>query len=96
MKWINQKKQGLLFRLRNIRYGNWFILDCEGSEWPLLEMQELWKHINAVTMEFHLWAKQGMSTGMLTERLQQCGFRVISLSPLSNTFGLLTAIKEDL
>src|ERR1039458_5955086 len=35
-------------------------LDCEGGEWELLEHHDLWKNINRLTMEYHLWANPKM------------------------------------
>lgn len=68
-------------------------LDCEGGEWSLLDDSNLWNKITSVTMEYHLWAKAGSSVELLTEKLRNYGFEIISLHPLSDEFGILTAIK---
>jgi FkbM family methyltransferase len=68
-------------------------LDCEGGEWPLLQMVELWKYVKAVTMEYHLWAKPGMTVERLVNELASMGFEIINISRLSESFGLLTAVK---
>jgi FkbM family methyltransferase len=32
-------------------------MDCEGGEWEIFEDVAPWRHVRAVTMEYHLWAK---------------------------------------
>ncbi|MEO6670918.1 MAG: FkbM family methyltransferase [Ferruginibacter sp.] len=69
-------------------------LDCEGAEWELLEDTESWQKINAVTMEYHLWAKPNSSYEELSARFEELGFYIIYHKALSNTFGLLTAVRK--
>lgn len=68
-------------------------LDCEGGEWVLLEMKDVWEHVHAITMEYHLWAKPGMTTDLLKKKLNDLGFIIIHFSPLKDSFGLLTAVR---
>ncbi|MBO9200149.1 MULTISPECIES: FkbM family methyltransferase [Niastella] len=68
-------------------------LDCEGGEWPLLQMTELWKCVRAITMEYHLWAKPEMTIEKLVNELTSMGFEIIKISQLSESFGMLTAVK---
>ena len=68
-------------------------LDCEGGEWPLLQMTELWKCVRAVTMEYHLWAKPEMKIEKLVTELTSMSFEIIKISQLSESFGMLTAVK---
>ena len=49
-------------------------LDCEGSEWEILEETESMSHIMRLTMEYHLDAHQTLSD--LMEKLGKSGFRV--------------------
>jgi FkbM family methyltransferase len=68
-------------------------MDCEGAEWDLLEDTASWANIHAITMEYHLWAKPGSTAGTVTGILNSLGFTIISHSPLSEQFGLITGIK---
>lgn len=70
-------------------------IDCEGAEWDLLEEKEAWKNIKAITMEYHLWARPGMTTEILSEKMRALGFSILSFSALSDSFGLLSAIREE-
>ncbi len=68
-------------------------MDCEGGEWDLLTDREVWKDIGAITMEYHLWAKPEVTVQMLSEQIGSLGFRVLTIALLSDSFGILTAIK---
>ncbi len=68
-------------------------MDCEGAEWDLLEEKELFKMVRSITMEYHLWAKPGMTLGLLIKAIEEMGFEVIFTSEISYTFGLLVAVK---
>jgi hypothetical protein len=70
-------------------------MDCEGGEWELLEDKEAWKHIRAFTMEYHLWARPGSSWSSVVATMEDMGFTIINHSPLSDTFGLLTGVRND-
>ena len=69
-------------------------LDCEGGEWPLLDQTHPWKDIRSVTMEYHLWARPGMTLVALEKRINELGFTIIHKSILTDQFGILTAIKD--
>ena len=69
-------------------------LDCEGAEWELLEATEAWESVRSITMEYHLWAKPGMTVEKLCNLIEGKGFTIIKVIPLSSTFGMLTAIKD--
>jgi FkbM family methyltransferase len=68
-------------------------LDCEGAEWELLEDTASWACIRAVTMEYHLWAKEGATHPGIKAILEALNFKVIVQDPLSATFGLIAAIS---
>jgi len=71
-------------------------IDCEGAEWELFEDAASWQKVNSVTMEYHLWARPGSSVEDVKEKFNELGFRVISHSPISDKFGLITTIRKDL
>jgi FkbM family methyltransferase len=68
-------------------------MDCEGAEWDLLEEKELFKKVRSITMEYHLWAKPGMTVELLVKDIEGMGFEVIYTSEISHTFGLLVAVR---
>lgn len=69
-------------------------LDCEGAEWELFEDGVSWQKVKCVTMEYHLWAKEGSSHTAVIDILQRLGFKIISSRPIAETFGLITAIRD--
>lgn len=68
-------------------------LDCEGAEWELFEDENSWQNINCVTMEYHLWAKEGSTLNDIEQVMEKLNFRILSVVKLTATFGMLTAIK---
>jgi FkbM family methyltransferase len=53
-------------------------LDCEGGEWPLFSLQDLWGSIDHVVMEYHLWASSGPDTHSDAKRqLERLGYEVL-------------------
>jgi FkbM family methyltransferase len=69
-------------------------MDCEGAEWLLLEDVDSWKKVKSVTMEYHLWAKQGSTFDEVVNTLNKLGFEVLIKNPINDQFGLLTAMKR--
>lgn len=69
-------------------------IDCEGGEWAILDEPELWGNVLSLTMEYHLWAKPGSSVGGLKNMLEGLGFVILSQESLSETFGLITAVRK--
>jgi FkbM family methyltransferase len=67
-------------------------LDCEGGEWELFENQEIWRRINRLTMEYHLWANPQMDVPEMIRRIRSFGFRIINLCEESQ-WGIVHAIK---
>jgi hypothetical protein len=55
-------------------------LDCEGAEWELFEMNDIWRRINRLTMEYHLWANPNMDVPEMIKRIKDLGFRITHLS----------------
>jgi len=68
-------------------------LDCEGAEWELFEDENSWKNIRALTMEYHLWAREGSSFDDIKMILEKLHFKILIHNPLSASFGIVTAIK---
>ena len=67
-------------------------LDCEGGEWSLFEDVESWKRIEALTMEYHLWAKPGSTLDDLRHKLSELGFEILAVTAAEDgTFGMLRA-----
>lgn len=69
-------------------------MDCEGGEWEILEDEESWKNVRSLTMEYHLWAKPDIKVEVLIRLLEKLNFKVIFHNPLTETFGILVAIKN--
>lgn len=70
-------------------------LDCEGAEWELFECKEVWRKINRVTMEYHLWAKPEMDALALVKIVKELGFRITCLEEAPELkWGVLQAAKK--
>ncbi|MDP4286098.1 MAG: FkbM family methyltransferase [Bacteroidota bacterium] len=68
-------------------------LDCEGAEWELFEDEGSWDNIRSLTMEYHLWAREGSSFDDIKRILQKLHFKILIHNPLSDSFGIVSAIK---
>lgn len=66
-------------------------MDCEGSEWSILEDSKLLQKINNITFEYHLWAN-GEAHSYPLYLLRKNGFRIIDSKP-STDFGIITATR---
>jgi FkbM family methyltransferase len=69
-------------------------MDCEGGEWDIFEDTDSWRYVNSLTMEYHLWAKDGSTQKDIVNIIEGLGFHIITLTAISDKFGLLTAIKK--
>jgi len=68
-------------------------LDCEGAEWALLDLDEPWQHISALTMEYHLWHGDHTMHGLVS-RLSELGFHLDHLAECHTGFnGMLRATR---
>ena len=56
-------------------------LDCEGAEWDLFSDIESWASVRSITMEYHLWARSGLTTGALQAELEKLNFADIVIEP---------------
>lgn len=67
-------------------------MDCEGSEWKILEDSESLKKVNNITLEYHLWAN-GESHYYPIELLRRSGFKILKAQS-STDFGIITATRD--
>jgi len=69
-------------------------LDCEGGEWPLLESQDIWRHVKYLTMEYHLWANPQLDVPGMVKTIRNHGFRITHLDEAPELkWGILHATK---
>lgn len=69
-------------------------MDCEGAEWELFEDANSWKSVKSLTMEYHLWAREGKSPEDVINRLNEFGMVIISDERLTREYGLVTAVRN--
>jgi hypothetical protein len=70
-------------------------LDCEGSEWAILENSAAIDCVNEITMEYHLWARPGSTTDDLSSLLRRRGFEMVSQKmERTKSWGLLHAKRH--
>jgi FkbM family methyltransferase len=67
-------------------------LDCEGAEWGMLQDEQAWRNVSAVTMEYHCWAKPGSTHGEFADELRRLGFVPVSHRSYREV-GMLFAVK---
>jgi FkbM family methyltransferase len=67
-------------------------MDCEGSEWEILEEKELLKKVHNITLEYHLW-KNRMTHQFAEKIVTSNGFRILEHKP-STDFGIITGTRE--
>ena len=83
------------------RFGNIDVdivkMDCEGSEWEILENLDLWKNIKFVTMEYHL-GKDNYNHNRIIKALDKIGFKIISEFQYSNecNYGIAVAYNKKI
>ncbi|MEO7049193.1 MAG: hypothetical protein ABI091_28065, partial [Ferruginibacter sp.] len=68
-------------------------LDCEGAEWDLFEDEVAWQKIRGLTMEYHLWAREGSCYEDIELKLAKLNFKIISHIELNDSYGLVTAVN---
>tara|TARA_B100000579_G_C22819320_1_gene849672 strand:- start:35 stop:766 length:732 start_codon:yes stop_codon:yes gene_type:complete len=67
-------------------------MDCEGSEWKILEDKNALKRVNNITLEYHLW-ENGMTHQFAMEAVTSNGFKILDHKP-STDFGIITGARE--
>jgi FkbM family methyltransferase len=68
-------------------------MDCEGAEWELLEDKDSWKKIKSLTLEYHLWARPGITIEKLFQSLDDIKFKMIYHHSLTPDQGLILAVN---
>jgi FkbM family methyltransferase len=66
-------------------------MDCEGSEWDILENPESLRQVDNVTLEYHLWANQ-QDHEYAKDLVMSHGFKIFKHLP-SLDFGIICAKK---
>lgn len=69
-------------------------LDCEGAEWAVLERPEDWATVRWLTMEYHLWARPGLTHRDAAQCVARLGFEVLEQRP-TGEYGLLLAHRRQ-
>ncbi|CAN5338140.1 hypothetical protein BH11BAC5_BH11BAC5_30120 [soil metagenome] len=69
-------------------------LDCEGAEWDLFDDEFSWQKIKGLTMEYHLWAREGSSFEDIEFKLARLNFKILSHEALNDSYGLVTAVNQ--
>jgi FkbM family methyltransferase len=69
-------------------------LDCEGAEWDIFTDVASWRNVRSLVMEYHLWARPGLSTDMLQYLFLELGFAHILIERTPYSWGFAFASKE--
>lgn len=68
-------------------------IDCEGGEWELFQDEASWQKVNALTMEYHLWAKEESSYNDIESILRKLNFKILFHKAFTASFGIVAAVK---
>ncbi len=68
-------------------------LDCEGSEWEILEDRNCLNPVQNITMEYHLW-KNNKTHDYAINLVKENGFRILRHAP-STDFGLIVGTRDS-
>lgn len=66
-------------------------MDCEGSEWEILEIVDLWKNIKFITMEYHL-GMNNYDHSKILSAIEKIGFKIISEINYSKVYNYGVAV----
>ncbi len=69
-------------------------MDCEGSEWILLEEVELWSNVTALSLEYHLWGRPGATLDTLFALIDSINFRIVRHKASNLDQGFILAINK--
>ena len=67
-------------------------MDCEGSEWDILENPKSLSQVDNITLEYHLWANQ-KDHNYAKDLLMSHGFKIIKHLP-SSDFGIICGSRN--
>tara|TARA_B100001094_G_scaffold19688_1_gene16773 strand:- start:1161 stop:1892 length:732 start_codon:yes stop_codon:yes gene_type:complete len=73
-------------------YADLLKMDCEGSEWDILEEKDSLINVRNITLEYHLW-KNHQTHAFAKELVKSNGFRILRHEP-STDFGIITGSRE--
>jgi hypothetical protein len=72
-------------------------LDCEGAEWDIFTDPKPWTRIRSLVMEYHLWARPGVTEQTLISQLKGLGFSIVELVPSDDRqWGLAMAFRPNI
>jgi len=64
-------------------------LDCEGAEWEILALEDCWKAVRNIRMEYHL--QNGKTVDSATRTLVRHGFKILHLKNEGEEQGIIWA-----
>ncbi len=67
-------------------------MDCEGSEWEILEEKQSLGSVRHITLEYHLW-KNHQSHSFAIDAVKSHGFRILKHKP-STDFGIIVGTRD--
>lgn len=67
-------------------------MDCEGSEWDILENPKSLRQVDNITLEYHLWANQ-KDHNYAKDLVMSHGFKIIKHLP-SSEFGIICGSRN--
>lgn len=67
-------------------------MDCEGAEWEMFGLADVWDSIQNVRMEYHLYG--GESVEQVIKALCSLGFRIIRLDRQRNDMGIIWGKRD--
>ena len=72
-------------------------MDCEGSEWEILEKVDLWKSVKFITMEYHL-GTDNYDHNRITYALEKIDFQIVSEIENANdcNYGIAVAYNKNI
>ena len=71
-------------------------MDCEGSEWEILEKKEIFKKVKFITMEYHL-GKNNFDHTRIVNVLEDLGFEIVTKIDFSIrvNYGIAVAYNKN-
>jgi len=72
-------------------------MDCEGSEWEILENIEIWKKVRFLTMEYHL-GERDINHDRILDALEKIGFSLVTKvdNDKKINYGMVLAYNKSL
>ncbi len=72
-------------------------MDCEGSEWDILNKIDLWKNVKFITMEYHLGINN-YDHNRIIKALEKIGFKIVSkiVNSQKCNYGIAVAYNKSI